>query len=455
MKLLSVSIPPHDVNLAYADGPQVRYLKLERTRQEKRFHYAALPDWRADAERLWNIDVDAVDDVAFTFDPNALPAALRPLLTPDMLGRLVADGSKAERLPPAICAWLGVRRGWLVSHHYCHALSSWMLERNAPDVQVVVDGLGDTRPWSVYRNDALVARGQLRNGSIGWGIREAGKLLGVRAGHPNDIAGKVMGLQSYGTVDAGYLAWLDRFGFEQLKDLWSVEHWIAWRGDALVARLSLLDWVATVHLKMGRMLVDFFRRHARPQDVVAYSGGVAQNVVWNSMLREHFPKLLVPPHASDEGLSLGGIEWLRRRHGLPPLALPGFPYAQADTAVPGPSQETIEAVAQLLAAGKVVGWYQGHGEVGPRALGHRSILMDPRLPDGRRRLNAVKQREAYRPFGASVLLPHHDDWFDGPHDRFMLQSCQVRQPGGLPAITHVDGSCRVQVVDAGTDTAFA
>ncbi|WP_299764263.1 hypothetical protein, partial [Ramlibacter sp.] len=58
---------------------------------------------------------------------------------------------------------------------------------------------------------ALVARGHARNGSIGWGMREAGKLLGVRYGHYNDIAGKVMGLQAYGTVDTGYLAWLDRF----------------------------------------------------------------------------------------------------------------------------------------------------------------------------------------------------------------------------------------------------
>lgn len=455
MKLLAVSIPPHDANLTYFDGKRLQFVKYERIAQIKRFHFSSLPDWKAQAEAQFGCDLGAADDTVFTFDPGALPADLRAALPDDLLGRLVTDGSRAERLPPALCAYLGVTRGWLASHHYSHALSTWMLEQRPPDVQVVIDGLGDTRPWSVYRGEALVARGHIRNGSIGWGMREAGKLLGVQYGHYNDIAGKVMGLQAYGTVDEGYLAWLDRFGFEQLRDIWSVEHWHAWRGDALVGQRSLLDWIATVHLRMGRMLVAFFQRHAGPDDLVSYSGGVAQNVVWNSMLRAHFPRLVVPPHASDEGLSLGGIEWLRRQHGLPPFELPGFPFAQADTAVPAPTGATIDAAARLLAAGKVVGWYQGHGEIGPRALGNRSILMDPRLPQGKALLNRVKRREPYRPFGASVLRRHHDAHFDGAQDAFMLQSCRLRAPGAFPAITHVDQSCRVQAVDGTANAVFA
>ncbi|QJW84682.1 hypothetical protein HK414_16175 [Ramlibacter terrae] len=363
----------------------------------------------------------------FTFDPGALPAGLRAALPGDLLGRLVTDGSKAERLPAAVCDHRGAA-GLADQPPLFARPEHRMLEQRTPDVQVVIDGLGDTRPWSVYRGEAPVARGHVRNGSIGWGMREAGKLLGVQYGHYNDIAGKVMGLQAYGTVDPGYLAWLDRFGFEQLRDIWSVEHWHAWRGDALVGGLSLLDWIATVHLRMGRMLVAFFQRHAAPGDVVSYSGGVAQNVMWNSMLRAHFPNLVVPPHASDEGLSLGGIEWLRRQHGLPPLELPGFPFAQADAAVPPPSGATVEAATRLLAAGKVVGWYRGHGEIGPRASGNRSILMDPRLPQGKDLLNRVKRREPYRPFGASVLRRLHDTHFAGAQDAFMLQSCRCGSP---------------------------
>ena len=438
-------MPGHDVNMSLYDGHELKYIKLERTKQEKRFHFRALPDWKQEAETIWHIDVAEIDDVVFSFDPAALPPELRSELGAAVLQRLGRDASKAERLSSALCAYLGVRRGWFASHHYSHALSTWMLEPRPPEVCIVIDGLGDGRPWSVYKNGSLVAAGDIRNGSIGWGIREAGKLLGVSYGHYNDIAGKVMGLQSYGILDQGYYDYLDRFDFGQLKAIWSVEHWYAYKHDALLGKLSHLDWIATVHAKMGAMLLAFFQKFASAGDCISYSGGVAQNVVWNSLLRQVFPNLVIAPHASDEGLSLGAIEWLRRQHAMAPLTLPAFPWAQSDAGVAPPSQATIERAAHMLAEGKIVGWYQGFGEIGPRALGNRSILMDPRLVDGKARINSVKNREQYRPFGASVLAEHFDDYFDGPADGFMLYACQLRS-GSFPAITHVDRSCRVQLV---------
>jgi carbamoyltransferase len=455
MKLLSVAVPHHDVNLAFFDGARVRYLKLERTHQEKRFALPDLRDWKREARAAWGDAIDAAADCAFGFDPAALPASVQQHIPQQALGRLFAGASEAEPLPPAVCEVLGVRSGWLVSHHLSHALSTWMLESQPADVRIVVDGVGDGRSWSVYRGDRLQAFGDARSaGSIGWGIRDAGKMLGVKATHYNDIAGKVMGLQAYGRVDPGFLAELAEFGMERLQELWSPRHWEAWRRDPLLARLAPLDWVATVHRRTGELLVDFFRRHAQPHECVSYSGGVAQNVVWNAQLREHFPHLVVPPHASDEGLSLGALEWLRRRHGLPPFAWPQFPYAQDDAApLQPPSPATVDQVAQWLAEGLVVGWYQGHGEVGPRALGNRSILMDPRLPDGQQRLNRVKRREAYRPFGASVLAEQAPAHFTGACDAFMLYAARVSGPP-LPAVTHVDGTCRLQLVQEAGNPAF-
>ena len=446
MKLLSVSMPHHDANMSYFDGRQVRYVKLERTRQEKRASFQALPDWKREAESIWNIDVHDVDDVVFSFDPQSLPPHLQGHLPHETFARLLQDKSKAERLSAPICDYLGIKKAWLVSHHYSHALSSWMLETGLPDVHIVIDGLGDGRPWSVYRQDRLVAAGNIKNGSIGWGIRDAGKLLGIKYGHFNDIAGKVMGLQSYGKVDATYLRHLARHSIEQIRDVWSVENWYAHKKDLLLGKLSHLDWVATVHAAMGDMLVEFFNRFANSEETISYSGGVAQNVIWNSQLKSHFPRLLVPPHASDEGLSLGGIEWLRKTHGLPALEMPGFPYSQSDSTVAPPSDQTIRRAAELLAQGRVVGWYQGHGELGPRALGNRSILMDPRIRHGKDLMNQVKKREHYRPFGASVLQEHFENHFEGAADEFMLYACRVKA-GNFPAITHIDNTCRVQLVD--------
>ena len=448
MKLLSVSLPQHDANLSYLDDNTVRYIKLERPRQEKRFHLTCLPEWKAQAESVWGAHATAADDTVFSFDPGALPAPLRQELGAQALARIASGRSQAERLSPALCRYLGVARGWFISHHYSHALSSWMLGAAAAGTHVVIDGIGDGRPWSVYRDGRLLAAGDIGNGSIGWGMREAGKLLGLSYGHYNDIAGKVMGLQAYGRVDAGYLAWLQRFDFRHLRQLWSVKHWYAYRGDPVLGKLGHLDWIATVHARMGSMLLDFFRQAVRPGEQLTYSGGVAQNVVWNALLRAEFPDLVIAPHCSDEGLSLGALEWLRQQHGLAPLSMPAFPWAQSDQAVAPPSGATIALAARLLADGNIVGWYQGHGEIGPRALGNRSILMDPRMRQGKERINTVKRREQFRPFGASVLAEHFSSHFDGLGDRFMLGACRVKT-GDFPAITHVDQSSRVQLVDDG------
>ena len=132
------------------------------------------------------------------------------------------------------------------------------------------------------------------------------------------------------------------------------------------------------------------------------------------------------------------------------MALPkeGFPFMQDDEAPSRPSTKTIKDTAELLAQGKIVGWYQGHGEIGPRALGNRSILMNPFDPQGKDWINnKVKHREPFRPFGASVLENKVSRYFywNGP-SRYMLYVTDVLEPEKFPTITHADGTCRVNTV---------
>ena len=117
-----------------------------------------------------------------------------------------------------------------------------------------------------------------------------------------------------------------------------------------------------------------------------------------------------------------------------------------------PSVYTLIEVSQLLAEGKVVGWYQGNGEVGPRALGNRSILYDPSRKDAKDKVNKIKQREWWRPFGASVLENKASQFFDLPESRHMLFNSNVLY-SGIPGVTHVDGTCRHQTVPD-NDTPF-
>jgi carbamoyltransferase len=122
--------------------------------------------------------------------------------------------------------------------------------------------------------------------------------------------------------------------------------------------------------------------------------------------------------------------------------------------------DTCAEAARLIAEGRVIGWFRGRMEFGPRALGHRSILADPGRPEMRDRINAmVKMREAFRPFAPAVTLEQVHRWFDvapGTELPYMITTVNVRpefQPA-LPAITHVNGSARVQTVSTRDNQEF-
>jgi len=120
--------------------------------------------------------------------------------------------------------------------------------------------------------------------------------------------------------------------------------------------------------------------------------------------------------------------------------------------------ELCRSTVQAIAAGKVVGWFQGRMEWGPRALGNRSIVCDPRRADMKAILNAkIKRRESFRPFAPSVLAEAVSEWFEEDDDvPFMMQVFQIRpeKRSQIPAVTHVDGSGRLQTVHKETNRLY-
>lgn len=446
MKLLAIAIPHHDVNISYFDGDCLRYHKLERTKQIKRYKFDNLLDWKQEIESLWGIDLSEIDDIVLTFDVNQLPAVIKNRFYKKVYDRVINGTDLILSVDSDICDYFGIKNAWFINHHYAHSQSTWMMENKPSDVSIVIDGVGDGRTWSVFKNEQLIDFGDIKCGSVGWGMREAGKILGLQYGHYNDIAGKVMGVQSYGIVDENFLKRLQQFDISQLNNIFSIDTWLEYKQDEVLAKNTLIDWIKTVHKRMEQVLVEHFASYAEPGDTISYTGGVAQNVIWNTVLRGYYKNIIIPPHSSDEGLSLGAIEWLRKKHKLPKLSFNNFPYCQADKApITSPTDKTIELIATLLAEGKTVGWYQGNGEVGPRALGNRSILMDPRIRDGKQLINKIKKRENFRPFGASILKEKISLYFDADTDDYMLYTSKVKTDE-FPAITHIDGTCRVQTV---------
>jgi carbamoyltransferase len=199
---------------------------------------------------------------------------------------------------------------------------------------------------------------------------------------------------------------------------------------------------------------------------LCYAGGVGLNCVANSALRRSgvWDDIYIPPAPTDAGTALGSALVTEIGMGTPPCN------ERLKTACLGPSygneelERALEScglgftrspdiyaeVADLLAQGKIVGWFRGRLEFGPRALGGRSILADPRRTDMREILNTrVKFREAFRPFAASVLAERQEEYFEDTWMApFMLYSVRVR-PDKLeevPAVVHQDGTCRAQSV---------
>jgi carbamoyltransferase len=186
------------------------------------------------------------------------------------------------------------------------------------------------------------------------------------------------------------------------------------------------------------------------------SGGSFYNCNANSAIlkRTPFERVSLFPACGDDGTAVGAGLFVahtimdeKRVHYEPEeIVYLGRRY---DTPTVGKPLD-LNPVAAALAAGKVIGWYQGRSEFGPRALGNRSILADPRDPKMRDRINhEIKKREWFRPFAPIVLAERASEWFD--FDRaspFMLFTARVLNPELIPAVTHVDGSSRLQTVTA-------
>ena len=212
-----------------------------------------------------------------------------------------------------------------------------------------------------------------------------------------------------------------------------------------------------------------------PSDTLCLAGGCAMNSVANGKIRQHTPfkNVFIQPAAGDNGTALGAAFEAWHASGTHPMAqrLPhsywGTEYDDDTIAGVIRASHVVEdgrctwttlsdeaslcaATADRLAAGDIVGWFQGRMEWGARALGNRSILADPRRSDMRDVINQkIKFRERFRPFAPSILAEAIDEYFEGAvHDPFMIQVYPVKpeKRGVIPAVTHVDGSGRLQSV---------
>lgn len=305
-------------------------------------------------------------------------------------------------------------------------------------------------------------------GSFGAIFDAAAKLIFANSAD----AGKVMGLAPYGKPEiprSEFFNLIDnRFAFYNHipKRFLFSEPWPAHQSEYETLAAS----VQAALEEALQYLVDRLKELC-PSDNLVFTGGVALNSVANEKIlfqRSKFDNIYIMPSAEDSGNAIGaayyGLWQFTQKNTKPKLVHDAlgkrYKFSEIDAAIQKTpavkiydSVDAIATTANLLTEGSIVGWFQGRSELGPRALGQRSILCDPRRPSGKAYLNSrVKHRESFRPFAPVVLLEEANNWFelnevegDSP---FMLRVCQFRQDKKelVPAVVHIDGTGRVQTV---------
>ncbi len=442
------------------------------------------------------ITADEIDEIAHSFDYSPYrPSFQIDPVTKEQYRQVFSREVLLERLNRSIPQF-PADRVCQVNHHLSHAASAYYTSGWDDCLVVVIDGMGEVHSSTIYHahNDQIDKLLETpANDSIGILY----SLITLHLGFDfNSDEYKIMGLAPYG--DPSRFRSFFREAVERLGDgriripllhlnrgREDRENYGATRRhlqEHLVPRRIPDSAITDDHRDVAAALqecLDETMLHlcehagrATGQRRLAMAGGVALNCTSNGKLLQSgcFDEIYVQPAAGDDGSALGAALWRASRTGnirnirmRVPFLGPEATGEEIAEAIQG-FQHRVEAVqfssvratcaeaAKLIRDGRVIAWYRGRMEFGPRALGHRSILADPGHPDMRDKINAmVKMREAFRPFAPAVSLEQAHVWFEVPRGTelpYMIVTVNVREEhrSSLPGITHVNGSARVQTV---------
>jgi len=461
------------------DGEIVAAVEEERLTRVKHANWFPVGAARACAEQA-GLSLGDIDRFAFPWQEATVDRATGP-----GRGVGVLEGLLAERL--GVDAEGRVR---FCRHHLAHALSAVMCSGLGDCLVAVFDGSGDDRSGAVYevRDGQIEERAAFTLAqSLGDLYTEAIAAIGLRRFEEY----KAMGLAPYGEV-AGDVVDLSACLVREADGRYAldrrpIEEVLAARDRVRRPGEPFSDWDRGFAAGLQRLLVAAVthvldhHRDATGLSDLCLAGGVIHNCSLNGALARSgaWDRVFVQPAAHDAGAALGAALAVCGAEGalggLRPLTTMALGRAIGDGEVvarhlarwsPWVAVERVEdpaaEAAEALAAGEIIGWVEGRAEFGPRALGRRSILADPRPASNRDRVNRrIKRREGFRPFAPAVLADRAEDWFeplaaaaDTDHMNF-VHLVRADRRDRLGAVTHVDGTARVQTVDPVTSPAFA
>lgn len=434
--LIGIHLGAHDLNISLYDGINFKYLHDERDstiKQSSLINFDSRLKYLSYFLKKNNYSISNIQSICCTVGPR------------DDFTSFVKN---EKDLWQSKDFFNGIEC-YQIDHHYAHGLSSFPIIKT--DNHYINDGHGDWHKYlSIIKEDKIVD--YLKEGehgdSFGYLLEELTEQF--KLGDWKTV-GKIMALVGYGKIDKLYINKYKSFSLENNQQYSHIRNFIRFCYDKgifnnLYSFENCSDYISTLHKLYEEKFINYLKKHFNEDTHFSYSGGIAQSIVLNTEYKKVFKNIVTLPHANDCGLSLGCIEWLRQKKNYDPIKLDNFPFIQSDEHPGQVSLETIKKTAEHLAKNKIVLWYQGHGEIGPRALGNRSILMNPLF--NKEILNAkVKKREWYRPYGASVTEEDYKTYFNlNWKSPYMLYNAKTIDSGKFKSITHVDGTCRIQTV---------
>ena len=384
------------------------------------------------------------------------------------------------------------KRFHFVSHHLAHAASAYFPSGFDRAAILSIDGIGETAGSSLAKANgsriqiietfeyphSIGFLWEVFSGYLGFSHYDASKVMGLAAyGNPAVYRQQFHSIlraenENYGVAQ-------DVLGFQPNQEVTLETMFGPPQREGSEFQQRHADIAAALQEATDAAIMALVRRVKRmaPSDNLCIAGGVALNCVTNEVVRRsgEFTNIFIPSAPHDAGTAIGAAQLVHAAtQKKPPQRGYSTPYL-------GPSfrrRDILEAVksaglkarrskspardaAKMIADGKIVAWFQGRMEFGPRALGNRSLLADPRRPEMRDILNQkVKHREDFRPFAPSVLAERASEWFEvGNHltsHEFMLFAPRVRpeQLNRIPAVVHKDGTARVQLVSRKSNPRF-
>jgi carbamoyltransferase len=434
-----------------------------------------------------------IDHVGYSFDPKLRRKRYRA----EWWGQKVEETFQVRlgQVQSAVEEFLGRSLGQrfhFVPHHLAHAASAYFPSGFDRAAILTVDGIGEsagsslakgvgTRIQSVETFEYPHSIGFLWeefSGYLGFSNYDASKVMGLAAyGNPEIFRQQFESIlraetENYGVAQDFLGVQLDKF--VRMEAMFGPPRGME---DEILPRHA--DIAAALQAATDAAVMALVRRAKRkvPFDNLCIAGGVALNCVTNEVITRsgEFANVFIPSAPHDAGTAIGAAFAVHcakqkrppQRGYSTPYFGPSFKRADILAAVKSAglnarrSKSPARDAADMIADGKIVAWFQGRMEFGPRALGNRSLLADPRRPELRNILNQkVKHREDFRPFAPSVLAEHADEWFEvGAHSvshAFMLFAPEVK-PGKrdrIPAVVHKDGTARVQLVSRKSNPRF-